>query len=70
MGKLDAGKTVNYTIKSNVNGVYAFILSGNVTINGQELADRDGYGMWNIEQIEIKSNSNSEILLMEVPMTV
>jgi redox-sensitive bicupin YhaK (pirin superfamily) len=45
-----------------------FILSGKVTINGQELETRDGFGIWNVPQLQIKTNTEAEILLMEVPM--
>jgi redox-sensitive bicupin YhaK (pirin superfamily) len=48
--------------------MYAFILSGKVTINGQELETRDGFGIWNVPQLQIKTNTEAEILLMEVPM--
>jgi redox-sensitive bicupin YhaK (pirin superfamily) len=47
--------------------VYAFILSGKVTINGQEL-ETNGFGIWNVPQLQIKTNTEAEILLMEVPM--
>jgi len=52
------------------NGVYAFILEGNATINGEALNERDGFGMWDLETLTIKANSTTEILLMEVPMNL
>lgn len=70
LGEFDAGKTAEYEIKGSGNGVYAFVLSGAVTINGQELHRRDGFGIWDTEKISIESNSHSELLLMEVPMNV
>ena len=68
LGQFDKGFSTTYTIKVKGNGVYAFILSGRVTINNQELNSRDGYGIWDIDKFSVKANSDVEFLLMEVPM--
>ena len=68
LGQFDQGFSTTYTIKKKGNGVYAFVLKGNLIINGQELNTRDGFGLWNIDTIEIKASSDAEILLMEVPV--
>jgi redox-sensitive bicupin YhaK (pirin superfamily) len=68
LGHFDKGFSIDYTIKAAGNGVYAFILSGELTINGQELKTRDGFGVWNTDKISLKAGSESEFLLMEVPM--
>lgn len=70
MANLDKGVSVNYTIKKEGNGVYVFVLKGDVTINGQQLNTRDGYGTWNIKDMDIMAGSSAEILLMEVPMDI
>jgi redox-sensitive bicupin YhaK (pirin superfamily) len=70
LGTLDKGNKQNYQIRKKGNGVYAFIISGEVTIAGQPLAARDGLELWDIDQIDIVADSNTEILLMEVPMAV
>jgi len=68
MTNLEEGKELTYTLKDPNNGVYAFILEGEATINGQALERRDGYGLWDITELDVKANTNTEILLMEVPM--
>jgi len=68
LGQFDKGVSADYTIKANGNGVYAFILSGDVTINGQQLNTRDGFGIWDTDKISILADSDAEFLLMEVPM--
>ncbi len=70
LGKFDEGKTSTYTIKKEGNGVYAFILSGDVTINGEKLSTRDGMGIEDVKELIVEANTNAEILLMEVPMNV
>ncbi len=68
LGNLDSGFEIDYKIKSSDNGVYAFLIEGNVTIENQNLKRRDGLGIWETDKISIKSDSNSELLLIEVPM--
>lgn len=68
LGKFDQGQSVNYELKKKGNGVYAFVLSGDISIDGNELHTRDGIGIWDTENISFKINSGSEVLLMEVPM--
>lgn len=70
LGKFEKNKTTNYTFKKESNGVYVFVLSGKLEVNGQLLNNRDGFGVWNSKSIEFKFNEDSEVLLMEVPMNV
>jgi quercetin 2,3-dioxygenase len=68
LGKFDKGVSQEYKFKAKGNGVYAFILSGDVSINRQQLKTRDGFGIWDTDSISVKAESNAEFLLMEVPM--
>ena len=67
-GKLDKGLSLDYEFRKKSNGVYLFMLSGNVTINGTSLGRRDGFGVWDTDKIKIVADSETELLLMEVPM--
>ncbi len=68
IGKLDNGVSADYNIKKEGNGVYAFILDGEVEIEGQKLNTRDGFGISAVNSINVKANSDARVLLMEVPM--
>ena len=69
MTSLEEGNSLYYQVNdAKNNGVYAFVLEGKVTINGQQLEKRDGFGLWDIENLEISADANTELLLMEVPM--
>ncbi|MBT8320618.1 MAG: pirin family protein [Eudoraea sp.] len=70
MGNFEAGKETSYTLKKEGNGIYVFILDGEVEVEGQSLGKRDGLGLWNTSEIQIKSNSRSKVLLMEIPMNI
>ena len=67
--QLEAGKELEYTLKEKEkNGVYAFVIDGEAIINEQSLSKRDGFGIWEVDTIQIKANTTTELLLMEVPM--
>jgi hypothetical protein len=68
LGTLKKDFTTDYALNLKGNGVYAFVLEGEVTIQGQKLNKRDGLGIWDIDSINIKADSDSQLLLMEVPM--
>ncbi|WP_435654294.1 pirin family protein [Cellulophaga baltica] len=68
IGKFTKGNTATYNIKKEGNGIYAFILEGEVEIQSEKLSERDGLGIWDTESIQIKATENARILLMEVPM--
>lgn len=71
MARLDQGTSVHYELKEpEKNGVYAFVLEGDLNLGGQELHRRDGLGILEARSFELKASSPAEILLMEVPMQV
>ena len=70
LAKFDKGFSLDYTLKAKGNGVYAFVLNGDVSINNQNLKTRDGFGIWDVDSIAVKAESDAEFLLMEVPMTI
>lgn len=70
LGKFDKGVSTEYTVKAKENGVYVFILNGDVTINNNKLGKRDGIGIWNTDKLEIKADNNAEFLIMDVPMNL
>ncbi|MEM8528178.1 MAG: pirin family protein [Bacteroidota bacterium] len=70
LGNLEAGKELEYDLKAEGNGIYAFVLEGDVTIAGQSLSKRDGFGVWDTEAIDIQVDKDAKVLLMEVPMAI
>jgi redox-sensitive bicupin YhaK (pirin superfamily) len=68
LGKFDKDFTTVYDLKNKENGVYAFVIEGNVTINGEKLDRRDGLAITEADKLEIKADSDAELLLMEVPV--
>lgn len=70
LGYLDAGKRETYRIQKPGNGVYVFVLEGEVKVGDQALNKRDGFGVWETDAIDIEATTDARVLLMEVPMTV
>ena len=70
VGAFSEQKSTEYTLNAKNNGVYAFIIEGEATIEGQKLEKRDGFGIWDTASISITVEKYSRILLMEVPMTI
>lgn len=67
---LEAGKSLEHTLHAEGNGVYAFVIDGSVTIEGNELNKRDALGISETGSISLTATTNSDILLIEVPMTL
>lgn len=61
---------ISYTLHNTQNGIYAFLIEGNITVNNIDLHKRDAVGITETNKLDIHSTTNSELLLIEVPMTL
>jgi quercetin 2,3-dioxygenase len=68
LGTLKASFEGSYDLKRKGNGVYAFLIDGKVTINGQVLNKRDAVGISGVDKLDIVVENDAEILLMDIPM--
>ncbi len=68
LGKFEPGKSTEYQVKKAGNGVFAFVLEGEVEIAGNLLKRRDALAITDTDQFSFKSQTESFVLLMEVPM--
>lgn len=68
LGKLEPGVSLVYQLKRPENGVYAFLIEGDVSINDIVLNRRDGLGITGTNSLTITANKDAELLLMEVPV--
>jgi redox-sensitive bicupin YhaK (pirin superfamily) len=48
--------------------MYVFVISGSITVNDQELETRDGFGIWDFQNLDFVATSDAKFLLMEIPM--
>ena len=68
LGIFDSNTAIKYEVKIPKNGVYLFLIEGEIEVNNQTLKARDAMGITNFNQFEIKISTKSKILLVEVPM--
>lgn len=64
----DAGYARQYMMKKPDQGLYIFVLNGELDVEGQKLHSRDGLGIAGAHDVKIKADTNAEFLLMEVPV--
>ncbi len=68
LGNFDAGKETSYAVKHKGNGIYIFVISGSVTVNGELLGIRDAIAIEGTDSVDIHTNETTELLVIEVPM--
>ena len=70
IGEFEEGNEQSYSLKDKSNGVYLFVLDGKVDIEGNALERRDGIGVWEADEVHIKSRTSARVLVMEVSMNL
>ena len=71
MGKFDKDFSIDYNLKKSGNGIYAFVLKGDINIGNIQLNQRDALGIWDTSSIKTVANTpDAELLLIEVPMSI
>lgn len=68
LGIFESGSNTTYKTKISKNGVFLFLIEGQITVNNQILNPRGAMEIIDFDEFEIKINTKSKILLVEVPM--
>lgn len=68
LGVFDEGQAVDYQLKSEENGVYLFLIEGQIEINGETVNERDAYGIVEFDTFTFTTKAPSKVLIIEVPM--
>ena len=58
----------SYKLHRPESGVYVFVIEGDAFVSGNALGRRDGIGIAEVSEIEIKATAGSRILIMEIPV--
>ncbi len=66
--QLEDGVEVDYIRKMTGNGMYIFQIEGESQIAGENLKERDALSLKDTENVNIKANEKSWVLVLEVPV--
>ena len=64
----DQDQSFDYVLQSPENGVYLIVIEGEVEVDNQTLFRRDAIGIWETDKLTIKTKTDAELLLVQVPM--
>lgn len=67
-GVFNNEKTISYENYLPTNGVYLYVIKGQVNIEGNSLSNGDAIGITQSTQTEINIKSGTELILCEVPV--
>ena len=70
IGEYDVTTEEKYTLNLSQNGVYLFVIEGQISIENQTLEKRDGFGIWNTSEITFRAEKSTKVLVMELPMEI
>lgn len=68
MTNVAGGQQLSYQNKFSGNGVYLFVISGSIEVNGQTLTARDAVEISETDSFTIIGITDAELLAVEVPM--
>lgn len=68
LANLDKNSELKYTLHDKNNGAYIMVINGSLDVEGAKLEKRDAIGVWETENIMLKSDDSAEIIIIEVPM--
>jgi len=68
IGNFSPGKSLKYTSKNKNNGLYIFLISGEVLYEKQMLEAKDALKLWGKEEFLLNFTEQSQILFIEVPL--
>jgi redox-sensitive bicupin YhaK (pirin superfamily) len=70
LSKPAEGTELIYHMNQKDNGLYLFVIRGEVEAGELKLGLRDAAGFWDADEISIKAGKDSFLLLLDVPMNV
>ncbi|WJJ95566.1 pirin family protein [Algibacter luteus] len=65
---LEAGKTFEYQLKSDIHGVYMMTVYGEVLVADESLQSRDAVGISKTDVFKVNAIADSSLLFIEIPM--
>jgi redox-sensitive bicupin YhaK (pirin superfamily) len=70
LASIEEGKEISFSPAFKGNGVYVFVIDGDVQVGDTKLNKRDAVGVSETDTVTIKAGKASQVLAIEVPMQV
>ncbi|MBN1957279.1 MAG: pirin family protein [Desulfuromonadales bacterium] len=68
LASLENNATLSYSLQQQGNGLYCFLISGQVKLGSEVLHPRDGIGITGFSEITITAQNSATVLCIDVPM--
>ena len=68
LSDVKADVTINYELKNQENGLYVFVIDGEVLVESETLEKRDAIGLWDTDTANFSARKDSKLLFIEIPM--
>jgi len=68
LGSYDAGQTLAYSLQTLNKCVFIFVINGSLEIDGKRIGERSSIGIWDTEEIEVKTLEFSRFIIIEAPI--
>lgn len=68
LADLDANSSVEYQLHKSGNGVYIFLIDGQVEVSGEKLSKRDALGLTHVDNFTVHAQKDAQLLFIEVPL--
>lgn len=69
LARIDAGTTITYSSHDTQNGVFVFVIEGDVTTADTQLGRRDAIGITDSNEVSVIATASSYLVIIEVPMS-
>lgn len=68
MAGVEPNASIRYTMNNGEDGLYLFVLEGDVFVAGSTLHEGDAIGLTHLDYVDIEAESRVRLLAIEVPM--
>jgi redox-sensitive bicupin YhaK (pirin superfamily) len=67
LGEFEKDKKISYELFEKENGIFLFVVEGNIRVLDETLLKRDALGVFGTSALQIEASHNSSLLIIEVP---
>lgn len=68
LADLESGRTLAYETHQSGNGVYVFVIEGEIDLEKSTLGKRDAIGIWEAGEFSLTAKKEAKLLFIEIPM--